>query len=156
MFLSLGIYLYFYLLMLKKKQGIDVIDKVLEACYAANKDALFIMSLMHQYEDRGFLTKKQLEGLHSKASKINDMPAGWLATIAANISKLPTRDKTPITTIKATVVEDEKMLLQLQAILAKYPQHKTVLALQAKYNKDKKLTTTETAELEKFYKLLIK
>jgi len=142
--------------MLKKKQGIDIIDKVLEACYAANKDALFIMSLMHQYEDRGFLTKKQLEGLHSKASKIKDMPTGWLATIEATIAKLPTRDKTPVQTKIVEHIEDEKIPLQLEAILAKYPQHKTVLGLQAKYTKHKLLTASEITELEKFYKLLVK
>ena len=34
----------------KTSKDPDIIDKVLEACYKANPDALFIMSLMHQYE----------------------------------------------------------------------------------------------------------
>jgi len=55
--------------MIKKKQGIDIIDKILDACYKHNPDALFIMSLMHQYEERGGLSKKQLEGLLLKAKK---------------------------------------------------------------------------------------
>ena len=143
--------------MIKKKNGIDVIDKVLEACYVANKDALFIMSLMHQYEDRGFLTKKQLQGLHSKAQKIYGMSAGWLATLEAVIAKLPTRDKTVVTEIKKpTVINEEKNASLIDAILVKFPNHKTVLSLQAKYSKQKMLTIAETAELEKFYKLLIK
>ncbi len=143
--------------MLKKKQGVDVIDKVLEACYAANKDALFIMSLMHQYEDRGFLTRGQLQGLHSKAQKIADMPAGWLATLEATIAKLPVRDKTPLD-LKPTEekTKDGKLPMMLSAILDKYPQHKTVNGLQMKYNKQGSLTLAETIELEKFYKILIK
>ena len=50
-----------YLLMYAKGK-LDIIDKILEACYKHNPDALFVMSLMHQYEDRGSLSKKQLEG----------------------------------------------------------------------------------------------
>ena len=143
--------------MIKKMKGVDVVDKVLEACYVANKDALFIMSLMHQYEDRGFLTKKQLQGLHSKAQKITGMPTGWLATLEAVIAKLPTRDKTlPADIKKPAVIDEEKIAPLLDAILIRYPQHKTVLCLQAKYSKQKLLSIAETAELEKFYKLLVK
>jgi hypothetical protein len=141
---------------MQKKKGIDIIDKVLEACYATDKDALFIMSLMHQYEDRGFLTKGQLKGLHQKAVQITDMPSGWLATIEAMIAKLPTRDKSPIDTKPVLLVKDEATEIKLAEILAKYPQHKTVLNLQQKFNKEKKLAAAEMAELEKFYKLLIK
>lgn len=142
---------------MQKKKGVDIVDKVLEACYAANKDALFIMSLMHQYEDRGFLTKGQLKGLYQQAVKLPDMPAGWLATIEAMVAKLPTRDKTPPVLQKPIVSEkDEATEMKLTAILNKYPQHKTVLFLQQKYNKEKKLAAVEIAELEKFYKLLIK
>ena len=63
------------------KGKLDIIDKVLEACYKYNPDALFVMSLMHQYEERGSLSKKQLEGLLAKAGKVPDMPANWLATL---------------------------------------------------------------------------
>jgi hypothetical protein len=142
--------------MQKKKKGVDIIDKVLEACYAADKEGLFIMSLMHQYEDRGFLTKGQLKGLHQNAAKVADMPSGWLATIEAMIAKLPTRDKTPIDAKPVELVKDEATEMKLTTILAKYPQHKTVLGLQQKYQKEKKLAAIEVTELEKFYKLLIK
>ena len=81
--------------MIKKKPGIDIIDKILDACYKHNPDALFIMSLMHQYEERGSLSKKQLEGLYLKAAKVTDLPPSWLATLEAEILKRPTRDKTP-------------------------------------------------------------
>ena len=49
--------------MIKRKPGIDIIDKILDTCYKHNPDALFIMSLMHQYKERGNLSKKQMEGL---------------------------------------------------------------------------------------------
>jgi hypothetical protein len=70
---------------------LDIIDKVLSACYAHNKDALFVMSLMHQYEERGSLSKKQLEGLFLKAQKVPEMPPNWLATLEATILKIHTK-----------------------------------------------------------------
>ena len=142
--------------MIPKKQGIDIVNKVLEACYAADKESLFLMSLMHQYEDRGFLTKKQLQGLHDKALKISDINSGWLATIEAMIAKLPNRDKSPILSTSNTVAADPVVQEQLNAILAKYPQHKAVLLLQSKFNKEHELNATEKTALLKFYKLLMK
>jgi hypothetical protein len=140
----------------KKKKGPDVIDKILDACYQYNKDALFTMSLMHQYEERGFLTKGQLEGLFNKASTIKDMPVAWLATLEATIAKLPTRDKTPIQK-KVDLVKPKDAVVEqkIQSILTNYPQHKAVLALQFKFEKQNELTATELKEVEKFYDLLI-
>lgn len=37
--------------MYRKKPGVDIIARVLDALYQHNKDALFVMSLMHQYEE---------------------------------------------------------------------------------------------------------
>ncbi len=141
---------------MQKKTGIDIINKVLEAVYAADKDSLFIMSLMHQYEDRGFLTKKQLEGLFDKARKIEDIAPGWIATIEAMIAKLPNRDRSPITRKPIPVVEDENTAAQLEAILTKYPQHKAVLLLRSTFQKEKQLSVQDKAALQKFYKLLVK
>lgn len=142
--------------MTTKKKGPDVIDKILTACYEHNKDALFIMSLMHQYEDRGFLTKGQLEGLFKNASSIKDMPQAWLATLEATIAKLPTRDKTPIQNKVSTVTTKDIVIEQkINAILQKYPQHKAVLVLQFKFQKQQELSITEKKEVEKFYQLLI-
>lgn len=77
--------------MSSSKQKLDIIDKILDACYRYNPDALFVMSLMHQYEERGSLSKKQLEGLYQKALKVPDMPVNWLATLQATINKMHTR-----------------------------------------------------------------
>jgi hypothetical protein len=138
----------------KKKQGPDIIDKLLEACYNHNKDALFTMSLMHQYEARGWLTKKQLQGLHNKASKIKDLPIGLLATLEATINKMPNRDKTPIDTINPSAKTNPNVLHWMENILLKYPQHKTVLALKAKLNKEKELSATDSATIEKIFKAM--
>lgn len=70
---------------------VDIIDKILEACYKANPDALFVQSLMHRYEEMGSLSKKQLQGLYQKAQKLEDIPEGWLGTLEAIIKKMPTR-----------------------------------------------------------------
>jgi hypothetical protein len=141
--------------MFKKDSSIDVIDKILDACYKHNPDALFIMSLMHQYEERGSLSKKQLQGLYLKAQKVKDMPASWLATLEAVIAKMPNRFKSDAMAHTPLFQKDEEVGKTITAILSKYPQHKRVLYLQAKYNNNEPLSAAEIAELEKFKKLLL-
>jgi hypothetical protein len=142
--------------MIKKRPGIDIIDKILDACYKHNPDALFIMSLMHQYEERGNLSKKQLEGLYLKAAKVADLPASWLATLEAEILKRPNRDRTPPIPIKPMYVRDEISEAYIMAVLEKYPQHKRVLFLQSKIDNKEFMSIDEKNELEKFHRLLIK
>ncbi len=141
----------------KKKKGPDIIDKVLEACYQHQKESLFVMSLMHQYEERGFLTKKQMQGLHSIASKIADINPGLLATLQATIDKLPTRDKSTLVIKKAVqpVVPHNRITEMIETILEKYPQHKTVLAIKHQYSKKHELAAADMTALEKFHKLLV-
>ena len=138
------------------KTKLDIIDKILDACYQHNPNALFIMSLMHQYEERGSLSKKQLQGLHQKALKVKDMPANWLATLEATILKMPTRYKTPAQAGKPLFQKNENINNIIAAILLKYPQHKQVLLLQTKINKNEQLTTNELNDLKRFEKLLLK
>ena len=77
-----------------KKGNIDFVDKVLNCCYEHfRQQDLTLLSLMNQYEDRGFLTKGQLQALYYKAEKVPNLPAGLLATLESTISKLPTRNK---------------------------------------------------------------
>ncbi len=141
--------------MYKPKPGIDIIAKILDALYRHNPDALFVMSLMHQYEERGSLSKKQLEGLLSKAQKATDIPQNWLGTLEAIILKMPTRYK-PVETITASSIyqKDKETGSLINAILARYPQHKRVLFLRAKYENNEPLSAEETGELKKFYKVL--
>lgn len=139
-----------------KKGNIDFVDKILVSCYKSNKDDLFIMSLMHQYEDRGFLTKGQLQGLFYKAEKVKDLPAGLLATLQAALSKLPTREKKNAPIIINEVKKDEDTANKLNDILTKYPQHKAVIGLQNNFNKHDKLSSAEKIELDKIHKLLFR
>lgn len=141
--------------MYKPKPGIDIIAKILDALYEHNPDALFVMSLMHQYEERGSLSKKQLQGLLSKAQKVKEMPPSWLGTLEAIILKMPTRYK-PVEPVVASPIyqKDETVGKYINAILARYPEHKRVLFLQAKYVNNEPLSNDETAELKKFAKVL--
>ena len=143
--------------MLKKKNDIDIIDKVLDACYIAYPDSIFIQSLMHQYEERGSLSKKQLEGAFQKASKVKDIPVSWLATMEATILKMPNRYKSPVVAaVPEKSTQDEEAGNIITEILAKYPAHKRVVFFQAKYQNKEALSPVEIAELQKFKKLLIK
>jgi hypothetical protein len=140
----------------KPKPGIDIIGKILDALYAHNPDALFVMSLMHQYEERGSLSKKQLEGLLSKAQKAKEIPQSWLGTLEAIILKMPTKYKSTETITASPIYQKEEETGKLiSGILEKYPQHKRVLFLRAKYDNNELLSTDENSELKKFYKLLV-
>jgi hypothetical protein len=146
--------------MLSKNKKIDVIDKLLSLCYAHNKDALFIMSLMHQYEERGSLSKKQLQGLLLKAQKIKEIPAHQIAAVEAIVLKMPTRDKTPVQKTTPAISEAEAHIVaaraQTEQVLAVYPSHKQVLLLRSKLMSHQSLTTQEQADLTKFVKILVK
>lgn len=141
---------------MERKNEIDVVDKILEACYKSAQFPLFVMSLMHQYEERGSLSKKQLQGLYYKAEKVPDMPANWLATLQAKIAKMPNRFKSELpVSSKPLYQKDVRIGKLIEAILLKYPQHKRVLFLQNKYNNNETFSTTETTELERFAKILL-
>ena len=142
--------------MQKKKTGLDIIDKILEACYKAFPDAIFIQSLWHQYEERGSLSKKQLQGLFFKAQKVEDLPPNWLATLEATILKMPNRFKSEVVESAPVFAKDEYAGNMISEILEKYPQHKRVLFLKSKYDNNEALASTEVKELEKFKKLLLK
>ena len=138
----------------KAKPKVDVIDKVLNALYKYNPDALFVMSLMHQYEERGSLSKKQLEGLLAKARKVPDMPESWLGTIEAIILRMPTR----YTSEKPAFVEpvntrDTEAGAMIDAILRCYPQHKRVLFFKSRYELNASFTAADKEELRKFMRL---
>jgi hypothetical protein len=130
----------------------DIIKKTMEAHPASN----FVQSLAHQYLVRGWLSKKQLEGLYNKAQRVASIPAGKLATLEAQILKMPTRYKSSKPEAVPLYVKDERVAGLLNSILAKYPQHKRVLFLETKFNTNQSLSAIEITELEKFGKLLLK
>jgi hypothetical protein len=91
----------------EKKQGHDIINDVLEECIAAYPISSFVISLYKQYRERGSLSKKQLQGLHGKATKIKDISPGKLATLEAVINRMPTRDKSPLPPPKPMYEKEE-------------------------------------------------
>lgn len=133
---------------------IDVINRVLEDCILAYPVSSFIIGIYQHYQRRGWLTKKQLQGLHDKASAIKDMAPEKLAGIEAIIKKMPNRHKSDLPEAKPLYQKDESVGEAINAILAKYPQHKRVLFFQSKYNNNEQLSSTEITELNKFKNIL--
>lgn len=137
-----------------KKKEVDIVNDVLEECITAYPVSSFVISLYKQYMQRGSLSKKQLQGLYSKASKIENIQTGKLATLEAIIKKMPTRSKSELPENKPMFEKDENTGKIITTILTKYPQHKRVLFLKSKYDNNDLLSATETDELKKFEKLL--
>ncbi len=137
------------------KPGVDVILDVLKEAQAAYPASEFIQSLLFQYQERGGLSKKQLEGLHSKASKIDTIAPGKLATLEAIILKKPTRYKSPLPAALPIQEKDTLTAETIEAILQKYPQHKRVLFYKTKYGNNEPFSAIEKSELEKFKKILL-
>ncbi len=134
----------------------DILLDILNEMVKAHPGSVFVNSLHQQYCNRGGLSKKQLEGLHSKALKTAGISQGKLATLEAIIKKKPTRERAAAT-ITAPVPQRDKALGEtLSGILARYPQHKRVLYLQSKYQNHEHITAAEIAEIGKFKKLLLK
>ena len=142
--------------MIRKNPSVDVINDILRLAMDAYPTSNFIKSLLFQYQERGGLSKKQLQDLYAKACKVAGMPTGKLATLEAVILKKPTRYKSPMPVVAPAVTKDEKSGLYINEILAKYPLHKMVLFLKAKYENDEVLSPTEKGEIERLHKLLIK
>jgi len=134
---------------------VDVVSDIISATLKAFPESGFIQSLAHQYLIRGWLSKKQLEGLYNKAQRVSSMPPGKLATLEAQILKMPTRYKSVMPEPTALYTKDNRIEGMLAAILDKYPQHKRVVFLQTKFNNNEPLTPAEIAEVEKFHKLLV-
>src|ERR1700759_3762382 len=127
----------------KRNSDIDIVNEVLEACILAYPVSSFIISIYQQYQKRGSLSKKQLQGLYGKAAAIEDLPAAKLATLEALIKKMPTRFKSELPETKPLYEKEKAVGELIETILAKYPQHKRVLFLQSKYNNNQPLNTVE-------------
>jgi hypothetical protein len=142
--------------MYRKKPDVDIIKDLLELTLLAYPESVFVKSLSFQYEERGGLSKKQLEGLYNKAGKVKTIPANKLATLEAVILKRPTRYKSSLPENAPLYTKDATTGKLIDAILEKYPQHKRVLFFKAKYDNNELLSSSETKELERFFKLLLK
>lgn len=133
----------------------DIIKDLLELTLLAYPHSVFVKSLSFQYEERGGLSKKQLEGLYKKANKIKTIPVNKLATLEAVILKRPTRYKSALPENTPLYTKDPVIGKLINAVLEKYPQHKRVLFFKARYDNNEPLSAAETTELERFYKILL-
>ena len=141
--------------MIRKNPNVDVIKDVLELSLVAYPENNFLKSLLFQYHERGGLSKKQLQDLYDKAAKVTTMPSGKLATLEAVILKKPTRYKSPTPVAAPTITKNPLTGEHLNEIIAKFPQHKMVIFLKLKYDNNELLSLAESAEIERFYKILI-
>lgn len=140
--------------MQRKKPDVDIIKDVLQATLLAYPDSTFVKSLSHQYEERGGLSKKQLQGLYHKAVKVKAIPVARLATLEAVILKKPAKYRSPLPPPSLPVAEkDSQTGDMIEMILQKNPQHKRVLFFKMKNDKNEPLSPVEQTELIKFYKL---
>jgi len=134
----------------------DILLDILKEMQKAHPASDFVNSLLQQYCNRGGLSKKQLEGLHSKAGKTNGISQAKLATLEAIIKKKPTRERAAATISAPLPVKDEAVGKQIAAILEKYPQHKRLLFFRSKFENNENISVAEIAEIEKFGKILLK
>ena len=141
--------------MQRLKPEVDIVKEVLEAVLEAQPLSSFTQSLYHQYQERGGLSKKQLQGLYSKAEKINTIPPGKLATLEAIILQKHSKHKSELPANTPLYSKNDEAGKKIEIILAKYPQHKRILFLKSKFDNNEVLISSELAELDKFHKLLI-
>jgi hypothetical protein len=132
------------------KPRIDIVNEILEECIVAYPISSFVISLYKQYQQRGSLSKKQLEGIYAKSAQIKNISPSKLATLEALIKKMPTRYKSDVSAPAAAFEKDVIVGEMIDAILAKRPEHKTVMLLKIKYDRNEVLTATEIADLKRF------
>ncbi|HLK27810.1 MAG TPA: hypothetical protein VKT28_04465 [Puia sp.] len=139
-----------------EKKKIDIVNEILEECILAYPLSSFIISLYKQYLERGSLSKKQLQGLYGKSSKIENLAPGKLAGLEAIIKKMPTRYKSEKPENKPLYEKDESTGTIISEILSKFPQHKRVLFLKAKYENNEPLSPADVLDLKKIRQLINK
>lgn len=142
------------MIMQQNKPKLDIINMLLEDCIMAFPVSSFVISIYQQYQRRGWLSKKQLQGLYDKASKINGVLPGRLAALESIIKKMPTRQKSELPENAPLFEKDKEAGKLIEEILAKYPQHKRVLFLKAKYDNNEVLSPADVSELKKFRQVL--
>lgn len=136
------------------KPDVDVIMDVLKAVLGERPDSAFAQSLLQQYQERGGLSKKQLEGLLAKGRKAQGLAPSRLATLEAIILKKKTKERSAIPSPEPLYKRDEETGRLIAALLARYPKHKRVLFLKSKYENNQTLLPAELADLKRFEKLL--
>ena len=137
-----------------EKKNIDIVNDVLEECIIAYPVSSFIISLYKQYTERGWLSKKQLQGLHGKAAAIPGISPGKVATIESMINQMPNRYKTEAPPVTPLYQKDDQVGEMIEAILAKYPQHKRILFFKSKFENNEVFTVPEINDLKRLHDLV--
>lgn len=140
--------------MQRLKPGVDIVLDILTAVVEAQPHSEFAQSIMRQYQERGGLSKKQLEGLYGKAQKVKSIPPGKLATLEAIILKKHTKQRSELPDRKPLYQKDISIAQLMDSILKQFPSHKRVLYLKSKYDNNEVLSSIELSELARFSKLL--
>ena len=140
----------------QSEREVDIILALLLEAKEAAPGSPFIASLLAQYRERGSLSKKQLEGLHSKSSTLSSIKPSLLASLEAILIKMPNRYKSEKPLPKPILEKSEPVEKWISSILNLYPQHKRVFYYKMKLERNETFSPAEITELEKFYKLLVK
>ncbi len=140
--------------MQRLKPGVDIVLDILKAVAEAQPQSEFAQSILRQYQERGGLSKKQLEGLYGKAQKIKSIPPGKLATLEAIILKKHTKSRSELPAVTPLYQKDTATGELIESILKQFPSHKRVLYLKSKYDNNEVLSPTEISELKKFAAIL--
>ncbi|HLX92852.1 MAG TPA: hypothetical protein VKR32_14300 [Puia sp.] len=135
------------------KGKIDIINEVLEDCILAFPVSSFIISLYQRYQKMGSLSKKQLQGLHSKASTIEGMSVAKLGTLEAIIKRMPTRFKSPKPEPTPLFKKNEEAAKLIDEILSVFPAHKRVLFLKSSLDNHQELSAVDLLDLKRFKEL---
>ncbi len=141
--------------MQRLKPEVDIVKDILDAVLIAQPLSSFTQSLNYQYQERGGLSKKQLQGLYDKATKVKTIPPAKMATLEAIILHKHSKHKSELPANTPLYSKNEDALKKIETILTKYPQHKRILFLKLKADNNEVLASAELTELDKFYKLLI-
>jgi hypothetical protein len=139
-----------------KKPKFDIVEEILEDALGALPLSSLLIGYFKQYNQRGFLTKKQLIGLLAKAKQANSSPSSKLATLEVMIKKMPNRIKSELPESTPDFQKDPEVQPILDEILSKFPQHKRALFLQSKYLNNEVIIPQEMQELRQFQKVAAK
>jgi hypothetical protein len=137
------------------RPDVDIVMDMLQAVLHVQPESSFTRSLLFQYQERGGLSKKQLQGLLGKAQKIKSIPTAKLATLEAIILKKPLKEKSALPAFKPMYENDDESKSMIDFILAKAPEHKRVKYFQSKVQNHEPLSGMEKDELLRFYKLMV-
>jgi hypothetical protein len=138
------------------RPDLDIIADLLKESLACYPNSRFLQSLQFQYQERGSLSKKQLEGLYNKAASVNAIAPAKLATLQAIILKKHSRHRSELPVAAPGINKADELDKMSLEILAKYPQHKAVLFIRSKFGNNEAVTPTERSEIERLHKLLLK